>query len=57
MINRPFSTVLARLGLVAAILATLLILAPVASAADAEFNYAEDQVKDGSGCDVQRGRP
>ena len=43
MINRPFSTVLARLGLVAAILATLMILAPVVSAADAEYNYAEDR--------------
>ena len=38
-----FNTVLARLGLVAAILATLLILAPAASAADAEYNYAEDR--------------
>ena len=43
MINRPFSTVLARLGLVAAILATLMILAPVALAADAEYDYAEDR--------------
>ena len=43
MINRPFSTVLARLGLVAAILATLMILAPVASAADPlEYDYEEN---------------
>ena len=43
MINRPFNTILARLGLVAAILATLLILAPVASAADpVEVSYAEN---------------
>ena len=40
MINRPFSTVLARVGLVAAILATLLILAPVALAAE-ELEYEE----------------
>ena len=38
MLNRPFNTVLARLGLVAAILATLMLLAPVALAADAEYN-------------------
>ena len=43
MINRPYNTVLARLGLVAAVLATLLILAPAASAADAEYDYAEDR--------------
>ena len=43
MLNRPFNTVLARLGLVAAILATLMILAPAASAADAEYDYAEDR--------------
>ena len=43
MINRPFNTVLARLGLVAAVLATLFILAPVASAADPyEVSYAEN---------------
>ena len=40
MLNRPFNTVLARLGLVAAILATLMILAPVASAAE-ELEYEE----------------
>ena len=44
MINRPFSTALARLGLVAAVLATLMILAPVVSAADPyEVSYAEDR--------------
>ena len=37
-----FNTVLARLGLVAAVLATLLILAPAAAAADAEYDYAEN---------------
>ena len=42
MFNRPFNTVLARLGLVAAILATLMLLAPVALAADAEYSYAEN---------------
>ncbi len=43
MINRPFRTVLARLGLVAAVLATLLILAPVASAADPlKYEYEEN---------------
>ena len=43
MINRPFRTVLARLGLVAAVLATLMILAPVVSAADPyEVSYAEN---------------
>ena len=42
MINRPFRTVLARLGLVAAILATLLILAPVALAAE-EIDYEENR--------------
>ena len=43
MFKRPFNTVLARLGLVAAVLATLLILAPVASAADPyEVSYAEN---------------
>ena len=35
MFKRPFNTVLARLGLVAAVLATLLILAPAASAQSA----------------------
>ena len=42
MFKRPFNTVLARLGLVAAVLATLLILAPAASAADAEYDYPEN---------------
>ena len=42
MLNRPFNTVLARLGLVAAVLATLLLLAPVASAADSSVDYAEN---------------
>ena len=42
MFNRPYNTVLARLGLVAAILATLMILAPAATAADAEYDYAEN---------------
>ncbi len=43
MFNRPHNTVLARLGLVAAILATLMILAPVASAADPyEVDYLEN---------------
>ena len=41
MFNRPFNTVLARLGLVAAVLATLMILAPVASAATS-VSYAEN---------------
>ena len=41
MFNRPFSTVLARLGLVAAILATLMILAPAASAAEM-YTYEEN---------------
>ena len=42
MFKRPFNTVLARLGLVAAVLATLFILAPVTSAADAEYDYPEN---------------
>ena len=43
MFKRPFNTVLARLGLVAAVLATLLILAPAASAADPyEVSYPEN---------------
>ena len=33
---------MARLGLVAAILATILIIAPVVSAADADYEYAEN---------------
>ena len=41
MFNRPFNTVLARLGLVAAILATVLILAPAATAATS-VSYAEN---------------
>ena len=41
MFKRPFNTVLARLGLVAAILATLMILAPVATA-DTEVDYPEN---------------
>ena len=43
MLNRPFNAVLVRLGLVAAVLATLMILAPAVSAADAEYDYAEDR--------------
>ena len=41
MLNRPFNTVLARLGLVAAILATLMLLAPAATAATS-VSYAEN---------------
>ena len=45
MFKRPFNTVLARLGLVAAVLATLLILAPVASAADPiKISYEENRM-------------
>ena len=44
MFNRPFSNVLTRLAVVAAILATLLLIAPAASAAVAtqSFTYAEN---------------
>ena len=42
MFKRPFNTVLARLGLVAAVLATLLILAPAASAATLTYSHAEN---------------
>ena len=42
MFNRPFSTVLTRLAIVAAILATLLLMAPAASAATSKLKYAEN---------------
>ena len=43
MLNRPFNPVLVRLAIVAAALALLTLVAPVAFAADAEYDYAEDR--------------
>ena len=44
MLNRPFSTVLTRLAIVAAILATLVLIAPVASAAAVKYSVPENTV-------------
>ena len=43
MLNRPFNPVLVRLAIVAAALALLTLVAPVAFAADAAYDYAEDR--------------